>query len=206
MSIGQSYTCYTVFWNTRSSPFFFFFRSKSLCPWCFSSHMASYCFTPFFADQEKEEQRSCQEGPWACAAHPLHQLCPLCPQGQGHQEVCHQEHCGGSSRERHLRGQRLWLWVCLILKSCVGRHCKLSGHSDPGGFCLDLCSPPLCSVCPAQALCEAALLCQLCHPQQGSEEPLLWGQERPYPTTQIQARCEYHPRQTHPFSCHVCSV
>ena len=51
----------------------------------------------------------------------------------------------------------------------------------------------LCSLCFAQALCEAALLCQLCHPQQGGEEPLLWGQERPNPSTPIQARCKYNP-------------
>ncbi len=48
-----------------------------------------------------------------------------------------------------------------------------------------------CKQGSAQALREAALLCQLRHPQQSGEEPLLWGQERPHPTTQIQAHCEY---------------
>lgn len=57
------------------------------------------------------------------------QLRPLRPQGQSHQEVRHQEHRGGRSRQGHLGGQRLRL------------------------------------LCPAQAVREAALLRQLCHPQ-----------------------------------------
>lgn len=137
------------------------------------------------SDQEEKEQRSCQEGPWARAAHPLHQLCPLCPQGQGHQEVRHQEHCGGSGREGHLRGQRLWLWVAI--------YCLWFSFLIVGVFGFLTVLWLFCSLRSAQALCEAALLCQLCHPQQGGEEPLLRGQEGPYPSTQVQARCKYRP-------------
>ena len=34
----------------------------------------------------------------------MHKLCPLLPQGQGHQEVRHPQHRRGRSRPRHLRG------------------------------------------------------------------------------------------------------
>lgn len=52
-------------------------------------------------------------------------------------------------------------------------------------------SAPPRSLRSAQALRQAALLCQLRHPQQGGEEPLLRGQERPNPTSSLQACCEY---------------
>lgn len=74
--------------------------------------------------------------------------------------------------------------------------CRLTPPPPPCVACLKpglplhLC-PLRCSLRPAQALREAALLCQLRHPQQGGEEPLLRGQERPHPTTQVQTCCEY---------------
>ena len=64
-----------------------------------------------FADDKTEKPWTIQEGSRPHKAHPLYKLCPMCAQGQGHQEVCHQEYSWGGSCEGYCRCFGLWSWV-----------------------------------------------------------------------------------------------
>lgn len=86
-------------------------------------------------DQKEKEQRARQEGTWTRPAYPEHQLCPMCPQGQSHQEVRHGEHRRGSCCSGHLRGQRVWLWVSSLFVCCNVHFCTRADVRNAFSLC-----------------------------------------------------------------------
>jgi hypothetical protein len=72
-----------------------------------AAHMADVCAA--FSDCETTQRRPLQTRQGPREPRAMHQLRPLRPQGQGHQEVCDPQHRRGRRRQRHQRGQLLSL-------------------------------------------------------------------------------------------------
>merc|ERR1712150_287205 len=68
----------------------------------------------------------------AMSVREVHQLCQGLPQGQGHQEVRHQEHRGGRCREGYLRRQRVHPVPAAQALRQAGLLCELR-HPFQGG-------------------------------------------------------------------------